>query len=88
MFFFMSNTLIMQCKNLADHLEEIVQQILNEITPGNICVELKLCNGTEKHGNLKRKFEKIFSKGEKSLQKKRYSHVEDIRFYHDVPRFS
>ena len=47
-------------------MEEIVQQILQEITPGNICVEMKVCNGTVE--SMEDKVKEIFKKGKRSLQ--------------------
>eukprot|EP00111_Clytia_hemisphaerica_P012939 TCONS_00038001-protein len=49
------------CKTTVDHMEEIVQQILQEVTPGNICVELKVCNGTVQ--SMEDKVREIFKKG-------------------------
>lgn len=50
------------CNDITNYIEEIIQKILTGVTPGAICVDLKLCNSTQMHELSSLSFMKILPK--------------------------
>lgn len=50
------------CDTIISYFDKIVQSIIDEVSPGDICVELKFCNSSSTDGNIMDGFKNYMNK--------------------------